>query len=800
MITIPTAMRTLLKSKVMVGDNRPSAKVEVEGMPASSIFTDIIYSEGKVLVHQCDDGTTAGFYSNFITDVSGVEFCIVRDLVSGILKKGVMANNEDYLIKDHPITALYDIGVTIANPALSTGSYFPTYLYKRFDGSILLLVYHKMTTSQDSWMDCYKSATGSGEDFIFQCEVFREAYSTSNVSDNKQGIVNIIKTSTGAFILNIAAVNRYSSAYAFTGARICRSEDLGATWTTTYRQISFSKNEQSQIVQLSDGTIMGFLLYGGTSRNIFKSTNDGVTWVLDDINDAALGWNNTAVYPFPTGLLVKGAHIYMVTFDSNETQSIFCYIENYTDYAQIRNFNTWMKTDSYFNYNPRTFTSLYENYAGRIVYQFYYSNYNKMAGFEAPPPVIFPVKSIEVDMSKGMASQSTIVIENVGGIYTPDKAGAWSHRLWPNKQVVVKLGYGATQPAVFTGLIDKVSIRSFPQEIEITCRDMLKRALDQLVYLVTGDARTIYTVLYQWQTPEYIFRDLAVKAGWADANVYTEYSGITIEAITFTHEAIADAFQRLAEMSGFEFYCDEIGVLRFVHATDRSPALTSVSATMIGTDYTGVVGIPAGYPMVDGSVVVKIAGGAVTYVEDLDYTVRLGSSTENAAICRIEGGSITDGQTVYVSCVYAAWVFKEGEDIISLDYSITDQEIYRRIIVISQDANGKFVRGDEDFDGVQYYGVLPHKVMIVQAGDLASSNEQCTSIAERTGAATLTKPREATFEAVGNPYIQVGDCIQVIESSSTISEIYRITSLTHSVTPAGYRTRMTAYHYGYAPI
>lgn len=795
MIPMTEEMRTLFKSKVMVGNNSPTASVVIQGAPSSEpsgseYWFDIV--DGIIEYHNISTTIDKREVSNFVTDSSGNEFCVVA--YGGYLLKAIMANNEDYLIKDNCITEYASLGVSIEAIDVDNLGSSRVQLLKLGDRSILMFVYTPAISGRGMDVKCYKSVCGSGTDFTLLSTVTTEP-ARSSVSARGQGIKSILVTSTGRILVSMTGLLNFDATYSFPGIRIMYSDNNGVTWNLSLNYKTGGYEHHGQLVQLKDGTIIFPYVSGSAATYWYYSTNNGTSWGMEQSNAAGWAFSNG----YLDGLALYGDYLYASTLMKSNGKS-FGYISNPT-FEEMKIKENWTWVNGQWQGTYRQVFLIYPNYRNRLVFQYVVNDklYAKIAGFAPPPEIEINIKSAEVDISKGMASQAVVVMDNKDGIYSPDKTGLWHQIIWPNKTLSVKLGYGSYLPTVFTGMIDRVTMRTFPQEIEITCRDMLKRALDQLVYLVV-DNRTIYTVLYQWQTPEYIFRDLAIKAGWADADVYTECSGITLESITFTHESIADAFQRLSELAGFEFYCDEGGGLHFVHATDRSPAITSASATLTGIDYVAVAGVPTDHPMVDGSVVVKSTDGSVTYTKDVDYSVRLGSSTEPAAICRIVGGAIADGQTVYVSCVYAAWVFKEGQDIISLDYSITDQDIYRRIIVISQDAEGAFVRGDEDFNGIQYYGVLPHKVMIVQAGDLASSSEQCTSIAARIGAATLTKPRETNFEAVGHPYIQVGDCIQVIESSSTISEIYRITNLTHLVTPDGYRTRMTAYHYGYAPI
>jgi len=312
------------------------------------------------------------------------------------------------------------------------------------------------------------------------------------------------------------------------------------------------------------------------------------------------------------------------------------------------------------------------------------------------------VISVNIDRNKGAASQATFVVDNKAGAKAPDPGGGYYHILWPGKTVTISLGYGGSQVLLFTGLVDSCTMQNPPAHITCACRDMSKLALDAMIQTDVDGVR-VYGKTYLDQTLEYIFRDLALMAGYAAGNITANTTGITVKEITFSREQYADAFQKLCELCLFEWYCDEAGKLIFRKATE-SPSV--------------------------------------------------------------------------------AYSFAEGEDLLDISYEISDAQIYTRIYVESRDVDGKPISATALLDESQYTLSL-QKTLFIDANDLVTTVENCQALANYEAAQVATKARNVSIRVVGNPWVQIGDAIQVTETTTTISEIYRILEVSHDMNAEG---------------
>lgn len=165
------------------------------------------------------------------------------------------------------------------------------------------------------------------------------------------------------------------------------------------------------------------------------------------------------------------------------------------------------------------------------------------------------VIDISIDRPKNMIGSAIIKLDNYMAKYSPD-GEINPYKLFPNKEVVIYLGYGKDLKKAFTGYIDSVQMNSFPHIITIQCRDTLKLCKDQLLYY-----NNKYTHIFKNRTPENLFRILCNAAGVRFGIV--EKTGIRLAEVEWNYVSVYDCMEEIAELSGFELSCDENGVLHF---------------------------------------------------------------------------------------------------------------------------------------------------------------------------------------------------------------------------------------------
>lgn len=430
------------------------------------------------------------------------------------------------------------------------------------------------------------------------------------------------------------------------------------------------------------------------------------------------------------------------------------------------------------------------------------------------------VDSIRISRDETADAQSLFfTIPNVNptdptdlGYYTPLRStefgkteNEWKYAIIPSRKVQVKLGYGSDIDTVFTGEIDDVDIDSDPKHcvIKVNARDMAAMLIDQTVKITWNDTVEDYWIeyplpssltSYYWLPAEGsipdisdIVKDLCMRAGFDANDVIIIPTGLEY-AGAFDNKTYKGCINELCDISGYKFYIDEDGKAYFVPKWDRQPVMTDEAKQLSGTDAV----LLAKEHLVVGSVDVWSGQNntGTHYTYQTDYVVNF----TTGAIARTADSSIPDEAAVYVSYIYAAWAFQEGVDIFSLNLKMSRRGIYGTVAMRGAFDVYKYTN-ETLFDGCK---IRRDKVLFV-TNDFYDEQSQLETTVDRIHNDMSSRYITAEFAAVGNPWIQVGDSIMVIEHRSTISEVYQISEISHELSNGAYIAQYKVFHVGYTP-
>lgn len=414
---------------------------------------------------------------------------------------------------------------------------------------------------------------------------------------------------------------------------------------------------------------------------------------------------------------------------------------------------------------------------------------DKVAGTQTIPITSFYINRQEVKFS----DTCTIEFPNVNpnnpldlgyyspdrGIDYPDKRNEWYQEMLPGKEIRVELGYVGYYAPVFTGFIDTVLMDPRPRsnKMQLQLRDYGRKLLDQQIC----EGATNEYLSYSNMDATDIASDLCLKAGIPQDKLQMRKSGIVVDFIEFENTTFADALSKLMDATSFELTFDELGNLIWNFPTDRQPRIDDLHMTLNGET---IIQLPK-YPISKDSEKVKIDD--MFYSSETDYEINWGKGT----IKRRLGSTIPDNSTVNMGYVYAAYVFKEGVNIFSLPYTITGLKQWGTIIV-----NGASSQATWKLPNPEARGAYADKILVVDAPSI-NTIEKTQECANRLGADMMNRFRMINFQAIGIPWIQMYDSIQVIESSTTASEIYRIVGLILEFSEGKITMTIQCYHSGF---
>lgn len=123
------------------------------------------------------------------------------------------------------------------------------------------------------------------------------------------------------------------------------------------------------------------------------------------------------------------------------------------------------------------------------------------------------------------------------------------------------------------------------------------------------------------------------------------------------------------------------------------------------------------------------------------------------------------------------YTFEAGVDIQQIGLTMSDSDLYSKVIVYGKNTAGETISYEAPFLGASDYNVLAQKIMKIDVSE-SSVVAELRQVAERAIYLMRTRAIEVSFRAVAVPWLQVGDFIQVLEQTTLSAGVYRITSMT----------------------
>jgi hypothetical protein len=588
----------------------------------------------------------------------------------------------------------------------------------RLNNGKLLLIINDMgdyTTAIPYTLKVYTSNNGLGTDFVLTSTLHSSARIRVLTGFCNHMVSKPAQASDGSIIF-AACERRSYSGYDFASLVIYKSIDNGVTWIRKYiNDVSYPERYgpyRSTTIVDNIVFIVTHYNYGTFYAHLMISTDYGETWTINTSDFTNIPKDISGNHYLIDFVSDKSGSLFLIKSITNSVASLYKAISTQTmSYDLINTWNNWQLVVENISMTDVGAGWLSISPRGTIHYLnvFYGSSIRDVGMIRELYSAAFPASSISISKGRGGANTASIGADNLNGALNPKNPGSALYGiLGTNKQVIVKQGYGDDLIETFTGMIDGFDMSTWPQITNISLRDNLKKALDQTVTYGTQ-----HTIAFELQPIENIVGYLCYLAGIETGTI--EETGIQV-AKTFSWESYADCFQFLGDLASFEWGCDEYG--KFYFRRDYQP--------------------------------------------------------DN---------------------MYVAYTFEEGVDIESLRYTIKDDDLYYKVAVFGKATDGTVISYEAPFLDASAYNLMPQKILKIDATE-ATTTAELKKIAERAIALMQSRTAVVNFTSIGVPWLQVGDFIGVYERSTGAASIYRISALKLDMDSDSFTMSIDAYYYG----
>lgn len=541
----------ILKSQKMIGQDKFNYNLRLEGV---DYYTDVKETKTNVISNNSSYGDMAIRSDGKILLATSLGVNIYLSVINSEQEMMTAPNS------GNAQTLFYSVRNKLGQRYHS--------LLRLKNGKILLFISDKgnKTDNIPFTIKCFESANGLGDDFVLKSTLYSQDRMNTGEEYTKNLLTKASQADDGAiFIAGSAGLISYSG-YDKIGIKIFKSIDNGTSWSAIYtNDVGFAGviyYETMRNLVIIGNTIFFTMIRnnGGAYADTFISIDGGISWSFYISSFANLPYSSSNWHHMIDFFAAKDGFLYMILPNAGSTEIASIYkmkLQNKINYADIDNFDNWaIIYNNVLYYNTADSLFLVSNGGVIHFFKFGTSSFTDIALIREEYSAPLNISSISISKGKGGANSLSITADNTNGSLNPNNPdGSLYGIINLNKQIIVKMGYGEEMIETFTGLIDEFSMKSYPHVMDISCRDHMKKALDQTI--TEGNQNT---VTFENTAIESIFGYLCYLAGIETGTI--EATGIKISKI-FSWQSYADAFQFLADLASFEYGADEYGKLYF---------------------------------------------------------------------------------------------------------------------------------------------------------------------------------------------------------------------------------------------
>lgn len=584
MIAIPAAVRTLIKSQIMTGTDRPCQRVTIGGD-----------TSGTLLANPTDWTT----WRTFVGDSPARTYGNMVETTDGRAAISYIESDDAYVA----------FATSVAGVLAGTASFGAGTLIKAdvlYGQTSLSVVGGKLRLAISWWdygyteyLTCeyWADSDGNGADFAYVSMISPDLNSEYSGFDGP-GIGKTLGPIT-ELTTNVWVVMCPENYYIYHRQRCCYTTDGGATWnqgaSTTASLFNVTVTSSISPLKLTTSSFILAWQSSSGSERLMHFTANGAT--CSDVSWGT-GWGSGLRN---VAFVTVGDSVYMASGGDGDTVVLWKLIATTPSTTNIVDYEDWTQVttiavDAGSSDEELNLTLT----ADSLILQHSTATTRISGAGTSVTGSLLPVKRITIQDSLGMdAGSATVVIDNTGGTWSPESdTSEHPNILLPNAVITIELGYGTNIVQRFKGYIDRVSPGAHPAELTIVARDVLKLAVDQTAVNDAGSPVETYAAqsVYSWITA------FATRCG---LTYDCEACAIEIDEKTINWESYADIFNFCCDIAGFDYRADAQGTVHFRYATDRQPEAADEAVVLNGTTDVNMVN----YPVVTGSVQVWSAAG-----------------------------------------------------------------------------------------------------------------------------------------------------------------------------------------------